>query len=108
LDLLVEFSAENWPRLISVLQCFGMTVKRPFEELSRGPKPFQTKELDPVHFLTGIDGVSFREAWAESIESSFAEDLHVRVLSKAHVILSKRHSSRAVDADDIKRLLEAR
>ena len=135
LDLLVEFSADNWPRLILALQHFGITVKRSFEELSQGPKPFQDKQLDPVHFLTAIGaafsesessggsspnssrrlavaslhhGVSFGEAWSDSVETSFGENgLRVRVPSKAHVILSKEDSSRASDADDVKRLLEA-
>jgi hypothetical protein len=133
LDLLVEFSTENWPGLVGVLLHFGITVK-PFDELSQGRKPFQTKDLDPVHLLTAIgsafsesksscaplrnssrrfavaspfSGVSFGEAWSASVEASFGEGARVRVLSKAQVILSKEHSSRAVDAGDIKRLLEA-
>lgn len=130
----MDLSAENWPRLTNVLlQHFGIRV-RPFDELSQGRKPFQTKDLDPVHLLTAIgsafseskssctplpnssrrfavaslfSGVSFGEAWSVSIETSFGEGPRVRVLSKAHVILSKQQSSRAADADDIERLLEA-
>jgi hypothetical protein len=106
LDLLVELSADNWPRLIATLQHFGVSAK-PFDELSQGTKPFQNKALDPVHFLTGIEGVSFEKAWYESVETSFGGGrTKLRVLSKAHVILSKEKSSRPQDAVDIKRLLE--
>jgi hypothetical protein len=106
LDLLVEFSADNWPGLIGTLQHFGISAK-PFDELSQGPRPFQTKALDPVHFLTGIEGVSFEKAWSKSVETSFGKGCaEVRVLSRAHVILSKEQSSRPQDVCDIKRLLE--
>jgi hypothetical protein len=132
LDLLVEFSAENWRRLQIALEHFHVPV-RPFDKLAQRPKPFRTKH-DPVDFLTAIGsafskskssgallnsrrrlavasllhGVSFDEAWSDSIETSFGEKgLRVRVLSKAHVILSKEHSSRASDIDDVKKLLEA-
>jgi hypothetical protein len=134
LDLLVEFSAGNWPRLMLALQGFGTTVK-PFDELSQGPRPFEDKRLDPVHFLTAVGaafsesksspgpspissrqlavaslhhGVPFGEAWSDGVETTLGEDgLPVRVLSRAHVILSKEDSSRASDADDVERLLEA-
>jgi hypothetical protein len=108
LDLFVDFSSNNWPRLRNVLQNFGIIVK-PFEELSRGLKPFEDKQLDPVHLLTGLRGVSFSEAWHESIETTFGDKaLPVRVLSKAHLILSKERSKRATDVADVRRLLDVR
>ena len=133
LDLLVEFSGENWPMVIRALQDLGITVT-PFDELSKRPKPFKNNELHPVDLLTAIgsafsesksscallpdssrrlavasllNGVTFDEAWSDSIETSFDEKgLRVRVLSKAHVILSKEHNNRPRDAEDIKKLLE--
>ena len=134
LDLIFELSAENWPRVKSVLQQFGVNVKKTFDELAQGPRPFKSNDLYPVDVLTAIGsffsvpqspctplpnstrpfaiasifrGISFAEAWADSIETSFGDKgLRVRVLSKAHVVLSKEQSSRAQDADDIKKLLE--
>jgi hypothetical protein len=135
LDLLVDFSAGNWPGLTRALQHFDVSV-RPFDQLAQGPKPFRDKaSLDPVDLLTAIgsafsaqkssciplpdsrerlavaslgSGVSFGKAWFDSVEASFGErGLRVRVLSKAHLILSKEDSGRAHDAEDIKRLLEA-
>lgn len=132
LDVLVELSAGNWPTLASVLHDHFAIAVRPFDEVSRGQRPFQNKDLDPVHILTAIGsafesgascapsrgpggwavasrvrGVSFGGAWSDGVEATFgAKGLRVRVPSKAHLIISKEHSSRAVDIRDLKRLLE--
>jgi hypothetical protein len=58
---------------------------------------------ETVELLTAIDGVSFADARRESIETAFA-DFQVRVLSRAHLIVSKQHSSRQIDAADIEAL----
>jgi hypothetical protein len=133
-DVLVELSAENWPRITVVLQRFLIPVKETFEELAQRSRPLKIRDLCPVDLLTAIGsafsgsessytlpidsrrrlavaslfhGVSFGEAWRDSIQTSFGDGHLVRVLSKAHVILSKEQSSRALDAEDIKILLEA-
>ena len=59
---------------------------------------YETAEL-----LTAIDAVSFADAWRESIETNVG-DLKLRVLSRAHLIASKQHSLREIDADDVKAL----
>lgn len=101
LDLLVEPSADNWPRLQEALHPLNAAVPR-FEELSP-QKRYQARIrfYETVEFLTAIEGVCFGEAWTECIETNFA-GLQVRVLSKAHLILSKKHRSRLVDIDDIR------
>jgi hypothetical protein len=103
LDLLVEPSAENWPKLQDALRPLNAAVPR-FEELSP-QRRYQAKLrfYETVELLTAISGVCFTEAWTESIETAF-EGLQFRVLSKAHLILSKQHSSRPADADDIRGL----
>jgi hypothetical protein len=47
--MLVEFSTENWPRLIVALQYLGVPLK-PFGHLAQGPMPFKSRkeDLDPV------------------------------------------------------------
>jgi len=103
LDILVEFSAENWPKLRIALRPLNADV-RPFEALSQQRKYKAKLRFYPtVELLTAIKGVSFSEAWAESVETSF-EGSRVRVLSKAHLILSKQGSRRPVDVDDIRGL----
>jgi len=82
-----------------------------FEELSKHSQPLHitNTDLNPeVDLITGINGVSFDEAWSESVEwiveTSILESCPVRVLSKSHLILSKKNTGRPVDAADIKGL----
>lgn len=90
LDLFVEFSAENWPKLRMALQQFNVSVPS-YEELSPRSNPVRIRDLNPdVDLLTGIKGVSFDEAWSEGVETTFDACLQVRVLSEAHVFLSGR------------------
>lgn len=103
LDLLVELSPENWTRLNPALRPLNAAVK-PFEELSPDRKYQAKLNFYPtVEFVTRINGVAFEEAWSDSVETTF-DGLSFRVLSKAHVILSKRGSTRQVDMDDINAL----
>jgi hypothetical protein len=100
LDLLVEPSAENWRKLHVALRPLNASVKA-FEELS--PERKYRARLDfyeTVELLTAIDGVSFADAWRESIETNVA-DIKTRVLSRPHLIVSKQRSSRQIDAADI-------
>ena len=100
LDLFVEFSAENWPKLQMALQQFDVNTPS-YAELSRRSNPLRIRDLNPdVDLLTGIEGVSFDEAWSESVETTLAGGLQVRVLSEAHVILSGRGSRCTSCPDD--------
>ena len=126
LDLLVDFSEENWPGFVKALQDIRMPVKA-FNELANGPRPHQMK-LEPLDLLTGIGAffseaqsctwptgsgkrpaiaslhgaVSFREAWLDSVEAEFGKQcIPVRVLSRAHLILSKQDSNREQDLEDM-------
>jgi hypothetical protein len=103
LDLFVEPSAGNWPRLQAALRPLNATVPA-FETLSPQRKyQARLRFYETVEFLTAIDGVNFADAWRESIETAFA-NFQVRVLSREHLIVSKRLSRRQIDADDIKAL----
>jgi hypothetical protein len=129
LDLLVDFSGDNWPRLIMALGHLKVSSVPGFDELSQRIRPFRIY-YDPVDLLTAIGsafaeppfspmpnsgrrlavassrrGVSFDEAWADSVETDFG-DKRLRVLSKAHLILSKEHSKHSTDADDARKLLD--
>ena len=83
LDLLVEFSAENWEKLGRALRPLNAAVPA-FDGLSAGRR-YQTKLnfYPTVEFLTSIDGVSFEQAWSDGVET-IVEDVQVRVLSKLH------------------------
>jgi hypothetical protein len=104
LDLLVEPSAKNWPRLQAARRPLNASAKA-FEELSPERKyQARLRFYGTVELLTAIDGVSFADAWRESIGTNVA-DIKIRVLSRVHLLASKQHSSRKIDADDIKALL---
>ena len=69
LDLLVEFSRENWPKVINALTSFGIAVAA-FDELSQRLKPFKNNELRPVDLLTAVGWVFPIETLAEPIATS--------------------------------------
>ena len=101
LDLLVEFSPENWLNLAQALRPLNAGVKA-FEEISAKPKwQARLKFYPTVEFVTAINGVSFVEAWTQGTNITF-QGLTIRVLSKAHLIVSKQGSTRPVDLDDIR------
>ena len=103
LDLLVDFSADNWGRLARALRPLNAGVPA-FETLSAG-KRYQAKLnfYPTVEFLTAIEGVSFEQAWPDAVET-IVGGVQVRVLSKLHLIESKRRGTRQLDAEDIKAL----
>ena len=103
LDLLVEFSAENWEKLGWALRPLNAGVPA-FDRLSTG-KQYQAKLnfYPTVEFLTSIEGVSFEQAWSDGVET-IVEDVKVRVLSRLHLIASKQTTIRPLDAEDIKAL----
>jgi hypothetical protein len=59
-----------------------------------GRKPWR------IDILTGIDGVSFREAWASRVEAEFvARPLYV--IGRATLLKNKRAAGRAKDLLDV-------
>ncbi|HEY6342511.1 MAG TPA: hypothetical protein VIY49_13535 [Bryobacteraceae bacterium] len=125
--MLIDFSEENWPRFVKALGDLHMPLKA-FNDLVNGPRPYQLK-IEPVDFLTGIGAffskekrscispagsrnraaiaslhgaVSFRDASLDSVEAEFGKQrVPIRVLSKAHLILSKEDSDREQDVGDM-------
>ena len=104
LDLFVERSAANWKRLAAALKSVGTDLKDAFEDLSANPKAKGIVSFYAVEYLTAIQGVTFPDGWSESVLVT-VNDLTVRVLSKPHLILSKQHTGRPVDTDDVKALM---
>lgn len=99
LDLLVDLSADNWARAALVMPRLNASLP-PFETLSQTRYHAHFQFYPTVELITSIRGVSFDEAWSYSTERIFKET-PVRVLSQAHLILSKQGSDRAVDKEDI-------
>lgn len=95
LDLLVDLSAENWPRLQAALRPLNASVPA-FEELSQVRKYHaRLRFYETVELLTAIDDVGFAAAWTQSVEIAFA-GLDIRVLSREHLIHSKQRAVRSM------------
>jgi hypothetical protein len=103
LDLLVEFSPENWEKLGRALRPLNAGLPA-FDTLSAGERYQAKLNFYPtVEFLTSIYGISFEQAWSDGVETT-VEDFQVRVLSKAHLVASKQPAIRPLDAEDVRAL----
>lgn len=102
LDVWVRPERENARRVLAALKDFGAPLHGLSEDdLVDHDTVFQIG-VQPVRIdiLTGIDGVSFDEAWPAREPSTFAGE-PVFVLSRAHLVQNKRASGRPQDLADV-------
>jgi hypothetical protein len=102
LDVWVRPDAENAPRVLAALGEFGAPLHDlAAEDLARTGTLFQIG-VTPlrIDLLTGIDGVTFDEAWTDRLTARFL-DLPVPVLSARHLIRNKRTVGRTQDLADV-------
>ena len=107
LDVFVEPSHENAQRLFRALERFGFAdaiggpeqLAVPDRVFMLGRKPWR------IDILTGIDGVTFEEAWATR-ESVDFHGVQLFVIGRAALLANKRASGRKKDQVDVA-LLEA-
>jgi hypothetical protein len=105
LDILVDATDENAPRVIAALQEFGfagvgLTVEdfnAPGETIQLGYPPLR------VDLLTQISGVSFGEAWEGRTIAEFS-GVSAPVLGREQYVANKRAVGRLTDLADIERL----
>jgi hypothetical protein len=103
LDLLVEFSATNWDKLLRALRPLNAAVPA-FSALSVEKRYQARLDFYPsVEFLTAIEGVTFEQAWSDAVETT-VDDLTVLILSRPHLIASKASSARTSDVQDVNAL----
>jgi len=102
LDIWVRNSSENAQKVMRALAKFGA----PSSELSASdftaPDMIVQLGVEPcrIDLLTGIDGVSFDEAWQNRAQISL-NDLEVSILSKKDLLTNKLAASRDKDQGDI-------
>lgn len=107
LDLFVDPTPANAVRLGAALREFGFVAlsrvarrfARPFQIASLGREPQR------IDLLTGITGVTFREAWKDRVDLQLAGGT-VAVLGRASLIKNKSSTGRAKDALDLELLRE--
>jgi hypothetical protein len=110
LDIWVEPSTENAPKVIRALVDFGaplmgLTAKDievPGVGLQIGKEPLR------IDILTKISGPSFVDAWPEHIEAPFGEDVRCPVIGLDALIANKRAAARPQDLADIDALEKLR
>ena len=109
LDVFVDPTLANGRRLRDALVAFGFGAVAPtVEELSRKDRVFMLgRKPWRIDVLTGIDGVSFREAWAGRVEAEFvARPLFV--IGRAALLKNKRAAGRTKDLLDVALLQESK
>lgn len=105
LDILIDPTPENAQRLLDALLEAGLgtaSLTTTEELLSHEITIFRDKVRIDVQ--TSTPGVDFDRAWAEREEMSYAGQTFY-VVSREHLIASKRAAGRARDLEDV-RLLE--
>jgi hypothetical protein len=102
LDVFVEPTLTNAKRLRAALVDFGFGPVVPSATVLAAPdKVFMLgRKPSRIDVLTGIDGVSFEQAWEGRVEADFvAPPLYV--IGRAELIANKRASGRPKDLIDL-------
>jgi hypothetical protein len=108
LDVLVEPTPVNAARVLRALERFGFgglivdaaELAEPDRVFMLGRKPWR------IDILTGIDGVSFDEAWATRERVEF-HGLSIDIIGREALLKNKRASGRKKDLVDVALLEEA-
>jgi predicted nucleotidyltransferase len=105
IDLMVLVSPENADKLYSVLADFGFgevgIIRDDFLhadqviQLGRAP--------NRIDILTGISGVTWKEAWASRIQVNL-DGIEIQVIGKQELIRNKQATGRIQDLADLARL----
>lgn len=108
MDIWVEPSRENYKRLVRAFHEFGMSLfdmtesrflaTTIYDVFSFGRSPVS------IDIITQIKGLEFDDAYSASQWFPVEEDLSVRSLSLASLILAKKAAGRNKDLDDIEQL----
>jgi hypothetical protein len=102
LDVWVEASPENAPRVLIALRAFGAPTTdvteadftRPEITLQIGVAP------NRIDIATHIDGVAFAEAWPNRTESAFG-DQSVWIIGRGDLVANKQAAARPQDLLDL-------
>lgn len=107
LDIFYELSDENGSKLLSTLQQFGMeSLGLTVEDFTAQGRIIQIgHEPLRIDLINEIDGVNFRNAWANREVSNYGKQ-SIYVISKSDLIRNKKASGREQDILDAKKLEE--
>ena len=106
LDVWVEATPANAPKVISALRTFGaplmglseIDLHQPGVGLQIGVEPGR------VDLLTAISGVLFEDAWPFTVQADFGDDVRCSVIGLNELLQNKRASGRPQDLADVSAL----
>lgn len=107
LDVWVDPSAENAPRVVAALIDFGAPLQAHGVTARDFTIPGTIYQIgvppNRVDILTAIEGLVFAPCWERRASASFA-DVPVAYLSRADLIVNKRTVGRPQDLEDVREL----
>jgi hypothetical protein len=107
LDVFVEPSPENAERIVRALERFGFIGLLAPAELTEADRVFMLgRKPWRIDILTGIDGVTFDEAWASRVPVDF-HGIALFAIGRDALLKNKRASGRKKDRVDVALLEEA-
>ena len=106
LDVWVEATPENAPRVMAALAAFGAPLAGVTERDFSSPGIVFQMGLAPyrIDILTELTGITFAEAWPTRLRAPFTPDLAVDYLGREAFIRNKRATNRTKDLGDIEGL----
>jgi hypothetical protein len=113
LDVWVEASDENAPRVLRGLAAFGAPLMGLTEADLRTPGVGLQIGVEPgrIDVLTKVSGLSFEEAWPGRVVANFGEGVRCDVIGLTDLLRNKRASARPqdlADVDALERLAKAK
>jgi hypothetical protein len=103
LDVWVEASTDNAPRVMSALRDFGAPLMGLTEEDLQVPGIGLQIGVEPgrIDILTAISGVRFEDAWPARVQADFGDAARCSVIGLAELLRNKRASARPQDLADV-------
>jgi len=103
LDVWVEASSENAPKVMNALRDFGAPLMGLTEKDLRVPGVGLQIGVEPgrIDILTAVSGVRFEEAWPSRISAAFGDAVKCNVIGLNELLQNKRASARPQDLADV-------
>ncbi len=105
IDLLVRPSADNARQLTKALHSFGFAIPTGFENTFTQPEKVIQLGRPPnrIDLLTSITGVTFDEAWNDSVDTEL-DGIPVKMIGRKMLLKNKEATGRVKDLADIEGL----
>jgi hypothetical protein len=101
-DIFVGSDPRNGEKVWRALVAFGAPLAelRPADLASSGIFYIMGRPPNQIDIITSIDGVTFKQAWATRVASTYA-DVPVWYIGKAELIANKKAAARPQDLADV-------